>query len=135
NRPIPPGVTSRARIPVPRRGPTARRDTEADRFRQRWSCRMAVGSSPAPGPGVIARPAHQRARLRSILAPTGAPNTRRGGMERFLVTGGNRLVGEVSVGGAKNSLLKLIAAALLTEGTTTITNCPAIRQEELTSEL
>ena len=47
-------------------------------------------------------------------------------MERFLVTGGNRLVGEVGVGGAKNSVLKLMAAALLAEGTTTITNCPDI---------
>src|SRR5690606_13213195 len=101
----------------------------------RWSCWLAVGSSPAPGPGVIARPAHQRARLRSILAPTGAPNTRRGGMERFLVTGGNRLVGEVSVGGAKNSVLKLMAAALLTEGTTTITNCPDILDVPLMAEV
>ncbi|WP_328409889.1 UDP-N-acetylglucosamine 1-carboxyvinyltransferase [Nocardia sp. NBC_00403] len=47
-------------------------------------------------------------------------------MERFLVTGGNQLVGEVAVGGAKNSVLKLMAAALLAEGTTTITNCPDI---------
>ena len=30
-----------------------------------------------------------------------------------MVTGGNRLVGEVAVGGAKNSVLKLMAAALL----------------------
>ena len=43
--------------------------------------------------------------------------------ERFLVTGGNRLSGEVAVGGAKNSVLKLMAASLLAEGTTTITNC------------
>ncbi len=46
--------------------------------------------------------------------------------ERFLVTGGNRLSGDVVVGGAKNSVLKLMAAALLAEGTTTITNCPDI---------
>ena len=39
--------------------------------------------------------------------------------ERFLVTGGNRLAGEVAVGGAKNSVLKLMAAALLAEGTNT----------------
>ncbi len=45
--------------------------------------------------------------------------------ERFVVTGGNRLSGEVAVGGgAKNSVLKLMAASLLAEGTTTITNCP-----------
>lgn len=46
--------------------------------------------------------------------------------ERFVVTGGSRLSGEVAVGGAKNSVLKLMAAALLAEGTSTITNCPDI---------
>ena len=46
--------------------------------------------------------------------------------ERFLVTGGTRLEGLVHVGGAKNSVLKLMAAALLTEGTTTLRNCPEI---------
>lgn len=56
-------------------------------------------------------------------------------MERFLVTGGNRLVGEVSVGGAKNSVLKLMAAALLTEGTTTITNCPDILDVPLMADV
>ena len=55
--------------------------------------------------------------------------------ERFLVTGGNRLSGEVSVGGAKNSVLKLMAASLLAEGTTTITNCPDILDVPLMAEV
>lgn len=46
--------------------------------------------------------------------------------DRFLVTGGTRLSGTVKVSGAKNSVLKLMAAALLAEGTTTLTNCPEI---------
>jgi UDP-N-acetylglucosamine 1-carboxyvinyltransferase len=46
--------------------------------------------------------------------------------EHFQVHGGARLVGSVDVIGAKNSVLKLMAAALLAEGTTTITNCPQI---------
>jgi UDP-N-acetylglucosamine 1-carboxyvinyltransferase len=46
--------------------------------------------------------------------------------EHFRVHGGARLVGAVDVIGAKNSVLKLMAAALLAEGTTTITNCPRI---------
>ncbi|MBP2323217.1 UDP-N-acetylglucosamine 1-carboxyvinyltransferase [Kibdelosporangium banguiense] len=46
--------------------------------------------------------------------------------EHFRVHGGARLAGEVDVVGAKNSVLKLMAAALLAEGTTTITNCPQI---------
>ncbi|GGG01171.1 UDP-N-acetylglucosamine 1-carboxyvinyltransferase [Rhodococcoides trifolii] len=54
---------------------------------------------------------------------------------RFLVTGGGRLAGEVSVGGAKNSVLKLMAAALLAEGTTTITNCPDILDVPLMADV
>lgn len=46
--------------------------------------------------------------------------------DKFLVTGGAKLQGVVSVSGAKNSVLKLMAAALLAEGRTTLTNCPAI---------
>ncbi|MCV7249727.1 UDP-N-acetylglucosamine 1-carboxyvinyltransferase [Mycobacterium koreense] len=55
--------------------------------------------------------------------------------ERFLVTGGGRLAGEVAVGGAKNSVLKLMAAALLAEGTSTITNCPEILDVPLMAEV
>ena len=55
--------------------------------------------------------------------------------ERFLVTGGNRLAGEVAVGGAKNSVLKLMAASLLAEGTTTISNCPDILDVPLMAEV
>ena len=44
----------------------------------------------------------------------------------FNVTGGARLAGTVKVDGAKNSVLKLMGAALLAEGTTTLTNCPEI---------
>jgi len=51
------------------------------------------------------------------------------------VTGGNRLSGEVAVTGAKNSVLKLMAAALLAEGTTTITNCPDILDVPLMAEV
>lgn len=47
-------------------------------------------------------------------------------MERFRVTGGARLVGEVAVTGAKNSVLKVMAATLLAEGTTTLTDVPDI---------
>ena len=55
--------------------------------------------------------------------------------ERFVVTGGSRLSGEVAVGGAKNSVLKLMAATLLAEGTSTITNCPDILDVPLMAEV
>ncbi len=55
--------------------------------------------------------------------------------ERFLVTGGERLAGDVRVTGAKNSVLKLMAAALLAEGTTRITNCPDILDVPLMADV
>ncbi|MEU4762520.1 UDP-N-acetylglucosamine 1-carboxyvinyltransferase [Actinosynnema sp. NPDC023794] len=55
--------------------------------------------------------------------------------EHFRVQGGGRLVGEVAVVGAKNSVLKLMAAALLAEGTTTITNCPEILDVPLMADV
>jgi len=56
-------------------------------------------------------------------------------MDRFVVTGGARLAGEVSVSGAKNSVLKLMAAALLAEGTTVLTNVPDILDVPVMSQL
>ena len=56
-------------------------------------------------------------------------------MEALSVTGGARLDGEVRVTGAKNSVLKLMAAALLAEGTTTITDVPGILDVSIMAEL
>jgi UDP-N-acetylglucosamine 1-carboxyvinyltransferase len=47
-------------------------------------------------------------------------------VDRLLVTGGRSLRGELSIGGAKNSALKLMAAALLSEGRTVLRNIPDI---------
>lgn len=47
-------------------------------------------------------------------------------MQRLRIQGGARLAGEVGVAGAKNSALKLMAAALLAEGTTVLHNVPDI---------
>lgn len=55
--------------------------------------------------------------------------------EHFQVRGGARLAGEVEVVGAKNSVLKLMAAALLTEGKTTLTNCPEILDVPLMADV
>jgi len=56
-------------------------------------------------------------------------------MERFVVTGGARLQGEVAVTGAKNSVLKLMAASLLAPGTTTVTAVPDILDVRIMAEL
>jgi UDP-N-acetylglucosamine 1-carboxyvinyltransferase len=51
-------------------------------------------------------------------------------VERFFVEGGSRLYGDVTVSGAKNAALKMIAAALLARGRTTLRNVPRIRDVE-----
>lgn len=51
------------------------------------------------------------------------------------VTGGSRLVGEVTVSGAKNSVLKLMAATLLAPGRSTIRDVPDILDVEIMAEL
>ncbi len=45
-------------------------------------------------------------------------------MDRICVTGGNRLIGEIPVSGAKNATLPLMIASLLTDGTLTLENVP-----------
>jgi UDP-N-acetylglucosamine 1-carboxyvinyltransferase len=51
------------------------------------------------------------------------------------VEGGARLAGEVAVGGAKNSALKLMAAALLATGESVISNVPRITDILIMSEV
>lgn len=47
-------------------------------------------------------------------------------MEKFIVTGGNKLKGEVNVSGAKNAALKALIATCLTDEAVTIKNIPLI---------
>ena len=46
--------------------------------------------------------------------------------DKYIIQGGNQLKGEVLVGGAKNSVLKLMAAAILAKGETKIYNVPEL---------
>lgn len=48
----------------------------------------------------------------------------------YIVNGGNRLYGELSVYGAKNCALALLGATLLTEERVTLNNCPVITDVE-----
>ena len=45
-------------------------------------------------------------------------------MERYVIKGGNPLVGEVEIGGAKNAALAILAAATMTDETVYIDNMP-----------
>ncbi len=48
-------------------------------------------------------------------------------MEQYAIKGGNPLVGEIEIGGAKNAALPIIAASLMTDETVHIDNLPDVR--------
>lgn len=48
-------------------------------------------------------------------------------MEQYAIKGGNPLVGEVEIGGAKNAALAILAAAIMTDETVIIENMPDVR--------
>jgi UDP-N-acetylglucosamine 1-carboxyvinyltransferase len=56
-------------------------------------------------------------------------------LDRFRIVGGACLKGEVTVTGAKNSVLKLMAASLLAVGKTTISNVPDIADVDIMADL
>ncbi|HEX4758341.1 MAG TPA: UDP-N-acetylglucosamine 1-carboxyvinyltransferase [Terracidiphilus sp.] len=51
-------------------------------------------------------------------------------MDKFVIRGGNPLVGTIRVSGAKNSALPCMAAAILTEDDVTLENIPQVRDIE-----
>ena len=51
-------------------------------------------------------------------------------MSRLLIRGGNRLQGEVTIQGAKNSVLPILAATILTGGSVELRRCPRLRDVE-----
>ncbi|HXG30433.1 MAG TPA: UDP-N-acetylglucosamine 1-carboxyvinyltransferase [Thermodesulfobacteriota bacterium] len=56
-------------------------------------------------------------------------------MDRIVIEGGKRLEGEVRVSGAKNAVLPLMAACILTEGRSTFTNVPDLADVRTMSRL
>ncbi|MBR0381970.1 MAG: UDP-N-acetylglucosamine 1-carboxyvinyltransferase [Eubacterium sp.] len=48
-------------------------------------------------------------------------------MEQYIIKGGRPLVGEVTIGGAKNAALGILAAAIMTDGECLIDNVPNVR--------
>ena len=48
-------------------------------------------------------------------------------MDQYIIKGGNPLVGEVEIGGAKNAALGILAAAIMTDETVVIDNLPDVQ--------
>lgn len=56
-------------------------------------------------------------------------------MEKLVITGGNKLKGEVLISGAKNAAVAILPAALLVNGKCTIENLPNIIDVKLSCEI
>ncbi len=52
-------------------------------------------------------------------------------MEQYAIKGGNPLVGEVEIGGAKNAALAILAASIMTDETVLIENMPDVRDTNI----
>ena len=52
-------------------------------------------------------------------------------MEQYAIKGGNPLVGEVEIGGAKNAALAILAAAIMTDETVWIENVTDVRDNNV----
>ena len=48
-------------------------------------------------------------------------------MEQYIMKGGNPLKGEVTISGAKNAALGILAASIMTDETVTLENLPNVR--------
>ncbi len=58
-----------------------------------------------------------------------------GGMDKFVIRGGNPLLGTIKISGAKNSALPCMAAAILTEDEVILENIPQVRDIETERKL
>ena len=56
-------------------------------------------------------------------------------MDKFLITGGVKLEGEVRISGAKNAVLPLLAATILTDDPVTIHNVPNLKDVHTISKI
>lgn len=56
-------------------------------------------------------------------------------MNKFIVNGGRKLNGEITVQGAKNSVLPILVASLLVDGVSIIHNCPLLSDVDATIKI
>ncbi|MBP3705037.1 MAG: hypothetical protein J6I98_05845 [Clostridia bacterium] len=56
-------------------------------------------------------------------------------MDKFIVRGGNRLTGEVSISGAKNAAVAIMPAVMLAESPCRIENIPNISDTRLSARI
>jgi UDP-N-acetylglucosamine 1-carboxyvinyltransferase len=70
-----------------------------------------------------------------LLRISSGPRIYTGGMDKFVIRGGNPLLGTIKISGAKNSALPCMAAAILTEDEVILENIPQVRDIETERKL
>lgn len=58
-----------------------------------------------------------------------------GWVEKYIINGGNKLTGEISISGAKNAVLPILAATVIGGNKSTILNIPNLRDVEIMKEI
>ena len=56
-------------------------------------------------------------------------------MEKLVIKGGNKLKGEVTIGGAKNAVVAILPATLLSKSVVTLENVPDIRDVRIMMDI
>ena len=56
-------------------------------------------------------------------------------MEKFVISGGKRLCGEVEISGAKNAAVAIISATILAEGVCRLENIPNVRDVRILMQI
>lgn len=56
-------------------------------------------------------------------------------MSKLIVTGGQKLRGEITIEGSKNAVLPILAATVLNDGISIIKNCPRLSDVEIMLEI
>ena len=57
------------------------------------------------------------------------------GLEKFIIQGNTRLIGEVEISGAKNAAVAILPATLLIDGITTLENVPNISDVKIMCDI
>jgi UDP-N-acetylglucosamine 1-carboxyvinyltransferase len=56
-------------------------------------------------------------------------------VEKYIINGGNRLTGELSISGAKNAVLPILAATVISGNKSTISNIPNLRDVQIMKDI
>ncbi len=97
-----------------------------DLLEQTGDVRTAIVMAKTGASIAEARKLLRKLRADASPKPCAAP-VREVSMDKFVIQGGHRLEGEISVGGAKNSALPVLAACLLTDEPVTLHRIPRVR--------